>query len=53
MEWETGEIMFEPLGVIASDIAITCAAYSKQKILYNLDGWGRFRHLIKKEKQMT
>ena len=25
----------------------------KEKKLYNLDGWKRFRHLIKKEKQLT
>ena len=24
-----------------------------QKNLYNLDGWKRFRHLIKKDKQLT
>ena len=53
IEWETGEITFEPLSVIAADDPITCAAYAKQKNLYNLDGWKRFRHLIKKEKQLT
>ena len=30
-----------------------CAAYAKEKNLYNLDGWKRCRHLIKKEKQLT
>ena len=53
IEWETGEITFEPLSVIAADDPITCAAYAKEKNLYNLDGWKRFRHLIKKEKQLT
>ena len=53
IEWETGEITFEPLHVIAADDPITCAAYAKEKNLYNLDGWKRFRHLIKKEKQLT
>ena len=53
IEWETGEITFEPLSVIAADNHITCAAYAKEKNLYNLDGWKRFRHLIKKEKQLT
>ena len=53
IEWETGEITFEPLSVIAADDPITCAAYAKEKSLYNLDGWKRFRHLIKKEKQLT
>ena len=53
IEWETGEVTFEPLSVIAADDPITCAAYAKEKNLYNLDGWKRFRHLIKKEKQLT
>ena len=45
----TGEVTFEPLSVIAADDPITCAAYAKEKNLYNLDGWKRFRHIIKKE----
>ena len=53
IEWETGESTFEPLSVIAADDPITCAAYAKEKNLYNLDGWKRFRHLIKKEKKLT
>ena len=47
IEWETGEI------TLAADDPITCAAYAKEKFLYNLDGWKRFRHLIKKEKHLT
>ena len=53
VEWETGEITFEPFSVIAADDPITCAAYAKEKNLYNLDDWKRFRHLIKNEKQLT
>ena len=45
IEWETGEITFEPLSVIAAADPITCAAYTKEKNLYNLDGWKRCRHL--------
>ena len=52
-EWETGEITFEPLSVIAAENPITCAAYATENNLYNLDGCKRFRHLIKKEKQLT
>ena len=37
IEWETGEVTFEPLSVIAADDPITCAAYAKEKNLYNLD----------------
>ena len=39
IEWETGEITFEPLSIIAADDPITCAAYGKEKNIYNLDGW--------------
>ena len=53
IEWEPGEVTFEPLSVIAANDCISCAAFAKQKNLYNLDGWKRFRHLIKKEKQLT
>ena len=49
MEWGTGEIIFEPLSVIAADDPITCAAYAKEKNLYNLGGWKRFRHHIKRK----
>ena len=33
IEWETGEITFEPLSVIEADDPITCAAYAKEKNL--------------------
>ena len=48
-----GAITFEPLSVIAVDDPITCAAYAKEKNLYNLDGWKGFRHLIQKQKLLT
>ena len=32
IEWEIGEITFEPLSVIAAYDPITCAAYAKEKI---------------------
>ena len=31
IEWETGQITFEPLSVIATDDPITCAVYMKEK----------------------
>ena len=30
VEWETWEVSFEPLSVIAADDQVTCAAYAKQ-----------------------
>ena len=50
IEWE---ITFDPLSVIPTADSISCAAYAREKNLYNLDGWKRFRHLIKKQKQLT
>ena len=33
VEWETGEITFEPLFIIASDDPVSCAAYAKENDL--------------------
>ena len=50
VEWETGEITFEPLSIIAADDPVTCAAYAKENDLLALEGWRRFRSLAKKDK---
>ena len=36
IEWETGEVTYEPLSVIAADDPITCAAYANRKIYTTL-----------------
>ena len=41
VEWETGEITFEPISIIAADDPVTCAAYAKQNDLLALEGWHR------------
>ena len=48
VEWETGEITFEPLSIIAADDPVTCAADAKENDLLALEGWRRFRSLAKK-----
>ena len=53
VEWETGEITFEPLSIIAADDPVTCAAYSKENDLLALEGWHRFRSLAKKDKVLA
>ena len=53
VEWETGEVTFEPLSVIAADDPVTCAAYAKQHDPLPLEGWHRFRNLAKKEKVLA
>ena len=52
VEWETGEITFEPLSIAADD-PVTCAAYAKQNDLLALEGWHRFRSLAKKDKVLA
>ena len=53
VEWETGEITFEPLSVVAADDPIACAAYAKEKNIYNLDRWKGFKNIIKNDKKLS
>ena len=53
VEWETGEITFEPLSIIAADDPVTCAAYTKENDLLALEGWRRCRSLAKKDKVLA
>ena len=53
VEWETGEITFEPLSIIAADDPVTCAAYAKENDLLALEGRHRFRSLAKKDKVLV
>ena len=53
VEWETGEITFEPLSIITADDPVTCAAYSKENDLLALEGWCRFRNLAKEDKVLA
>ena len=53
VEWETGEITFEPLSIIAADDPVRCAAYAKENDLLTFEGWHRFRSLAKKDKDFS
>ena len=53
VEWETGEITFEPLSIIAADDPVTCAAYAKENDLLALEPWHRIRSLAKKDNEMN
>ena len=53
VESEPGKIKIELLSVIGLDDPITCAAYAKEKNLYNLDAWKRFKSIIKKDKKLS
>ena len=47
VEWETGEITYEPLSIIAADDPVACAAYAKENDLLALEGWCKSRNLAK------
>ena len=53
VEWETGEINFEPLSIIAADDPVSCAAYAKENGLLALEGRRIFRSLAKKDKVLA
>jgi hypothetical protein len=52
IEWESGEITYEPLNVIAIDDPTTCAAYAAKHNLLETPGWKRFSRLAKRQKKM-
>jgi hypothetical protein len=52
VEWENGEVSYEPLHTIAADDPVTCAIYAKDNELLDTDGWKRFRRLAKRAKKM-
>jgi hypothetical protein len=51
-EWENGEIMSEPLGIIAADDPVTCAIYARENELLEDPGWKRFKGIAKQQKKM-
>ena len=53
VKWETVEITFEPLSIIAADDPVTCAAYAKENDLLALEGWHKFRSHAKKDKVLA
>ena len=49
VEWETWEITYEPLSIIAADEPITCAAYAEDNDLLAIERWHWLRNLAKKD----
>jgi Reverse transcriptase (RNA-dependent DNA polymerase) len=47
VEWEDGDVTFEPLDVIAADDPVTCAVYAKRHNLLDTPGWRRFKRLAR------
>jgi len=52
VEWETGEVTYEPLDVIATDNPITCAVYARDNNLLDQPSWKHFKKLAAQEKQL-
>jgi hypothetical protein len=52
VEWENGEVSYEPLHTITADDHVTCAIYAKYHGLLDTDGWKRSRSLAKRAKKM-
>jgi len=45
VEWETGEVTYEPLDVITADNPITCAVYVRDNDILDQPGWKHFKKL--------
>ena len=52
VEWENGEITWEPLGIIAKSDPIICAIYVKENDLLDTPGWIQFRKLARRQKKL-
>lgn len=52
VEWENGEVTFEPLSVIAADDPVTCAIYARDNDLLDKAGWKRFKRIANREKKL-
>ena len=50
VEWETGEKTYEPLSALPADDPVTWAYHAKKSGLSHIDGWVRFKNLVKKGK---
>ncbi len=52
VEWENGEITYEPLSVIAADDHVTCSIYAREHNLLEKPGWKRFKTIAKRQKKL-
>jgi hypothetical protein len=46
VEWENGEITTEPLAIIAADDPVSCAVYTRDKNLLDIDQWKCFCGIV-------
>ena len=52
VEWESGEVTYEPLTLISKDDPITCAVYAKKHDLLDTAGWNHFKRYAKTSKRL-
>ena len=51
VEWETVEVIAQPLSIIAADDPVTRAIYAKDNNHLDTPGWKRFKRLAKRAKK--
>jgi hypothetical protein len=52
IEWEDGDITYEPLDTIAADDPVTCALYAKRNDLLNTPGWKRYKRIARENSEI-
>ena len=52
VEWESGEVTYEPLTLISKDDPITCAVYAKKHDLLDTTGWKHLKRYVKTSKRL-
>ena len=52
VEWESGEVTYEPLTLISKDDPITCAVYATKHDLLDTTGWKHLKRYAKTSKRL-
>ena len=52
VEWESGEVTYEPLTLISKDDLIPCAVYAKKHHLLDTTGWKHLKRYAKTSKRL-
>ena len=52
VEWESGEVTYEPLRLISKDDPTTCAVYAKKHDLLDTTGWKHLKRYAKTSKRL-
>ena len=52
VEWESGEVTYEPLTLISKNDPITCAVYAKKHDLLDTTGWKHIKRYAKTSKRL-